>query len=171
MSEHGWSTYAGQLEERVITLNQPTYSKTSGRMTFQRIYEDVSPNTSRYGYYQSRTTIGFEMVTRHNRATHWLVRCYTDGFAMYRKSVLGWLINNYTCTSKIDSVMDKYFYADTVIPDEESDIAHSIYNPTIRVLRRKPLCTVARSIALRETASLGDYLVRKYNFRDKEVTA
>ena len=173
MSNYGWASYANQLKQRVITQNAPTYHRKKGRMIFKRIRDEETSANADYGYrYSPQNTIGFEMIARWAGNRHrnvWMFRCYLDGLALYRKSLLHYTINRYPCTSDIDDVIQENFYIDTEIPDEE-DGADGVYSPRIQILRRKPLCNVARSIALRETASLGDYLVRKYNFRTEEVS-
>ena len=163
MIANGYSSYAANLEQRVITQTWMSYHRTKGRFVFRRIYEPEHQGD----YYYHAATIGFEMAIRdgsygwrRNRSANgWLVQVYQDGIALYKRDKLRSMVN-YTCRRSIERVMEHYFYQDA---EMEGDTQHE----KILVMRRKPCSSVARSIALRET-NLGDYLVSKYNMRRQD---
>lgn len=166
----GYSSYAANLEQRVITQNWMSYHRTKGRFVFRRIYEPGDDTTN---YYHT-SIIGYEMAQRdgsrgprtNRNPDGWIIQVYHDGVALYKRNYLRSTLNNYPCFKEIDKVMRHYFYEDAEIEGGEEDTYYS----KIVVMRRKPCSSVARSIALREQ-NLGDYLVSKYNMREGDNAA
>jgi hypothetical protein len=161
---YGSDSYAGNLENRIVTQTWISYHRRKGRFTFKRIYDT---NTDRYG---RSNMIGFEMTTsngyRNNTSDdNWVVRTYQDGTALYRMNKLRHMLNRRTCFNPINEVMDKHYYLDTTIPTTlERDYGNQ---GEIRILRRKPLSPYANLLAKR--GSLGQFLVNKYNQREVSV--
>lgn len=169
------SSYAKNLEQRVISQNWISYWRKVGRMTYRRMYE---PQTEE-GQHRSQNVIGYEMVSnavtpwqrRNNPALvnneQWLFRAYHDGVGLYKKNLTHSLINRYPCHTDIDDVVFKHYYIDATLHDgDEYD-----YTDEILILRRKPLSQYASVMAEKEN-NLGDFLIRKYNLtQPKEVEA
>jgi hypothetical protein len=166
----GWSSYAALLENRVITQSWSGYHRTKGRFIFRRIYTEDEE-----GY--RNETIGFEMVCRTNYEPwrrqasgigEYIFQCYHDGVALYKKELLRNVLYHWKAKVNINAVIDHYYNVDQTIVPTVGDQWEKARN-TILVLRRKPVCDIAKAIYA-QGADLGEFLVNKYNMRE-EVAA
>jgi len=170
MISTGYSSYAANLEQRIITNTWFTTHRTKGRFIFRRIYEEVTDTS--YG-----TCIGMEMVTRtiwepwsrqSREAGEYIFKFYHDGIALYRKRWLHSMIHHYDCVQDIDRVINHYFYVDREIVPDIHERQWENERETIIVMRRKPVSSLARSL-FASGQNLGDFLVSKYNMKEQEV--
>jgi len=153
-------SYAQEAEYRVVQSSWNSNYRRQGRYVFRSMYESNG----------GRTLIGREMVEydrsggyrdRSNADNRWILRCYLDGTATFRKNKFNSDVNRYNVTQPFWIMLQKYYYVDTTIEAQS-------YRDEVVVLRRKPLSDYAKLIANAE-ANLGDYLVQKYNLQGEKA--
>lgn len=168
----GYSSYAANLEQRIITMSQWTSHCTKGRFIFRKIYADIN-DTTWHG-----ETIGMEMVTRtvfqhwtrqSREAGEYIFKFFHDGIALYRKKWLHSMLYHWKSVRDIDQVINHYFYVDQEIVPSVHDNQWENERETIIVMRRKPVSSLSKSL-FASGLNLGDFLVTKYNMKEQEVT-